>query len=91
MTWILTAYLLGLLYFATNQDRLLSKQSFRQAWIWFVTIPISHFVFALIRAGNSRSPRDLALVEIWADGIAWLLLGISLFFMLGALVEKESE
>lgn len=91
MTWILVATLLGLLYLATNQERILDRKSFRQAWIWFAMVPMSHFVFALLRADNSRSTRDLALTEIWADGVAWLLLGISLLFLLGALVSKEEE
>ena len=91
MTWIYLVYLAGLLYFAANQHRLVNKKAFRLAWIWFAVIPISHFVFALFRAGNFRSSGDLLLVEIWAEGIAQLLLGISLILMLGALLDKDSQ
>ena len=90
MTWIYLVYLVGLLYFATNQNRLVNKNAFRLAWIWFAIIPISQFVFTLFRAGNYRSSADLVLIEIWADGIAQLLFGISLILMLGALVPKNS-
>jgi hypothetical protein len=91
MTWIYLVYLLGLLYFATNQNRIVNKKGFRLAWIWFAIIPLSQFVFTLFRAGNSRSSGDLLLIEMWAEGIAQLLFGISLILMLGALVTKDSE
>ena len=83
MNWFLIAYLLALVYLA-NRERLGRMDSFRLAWIWFALIPISHFLFALIRVSNLRSPNDLALTEIWADGIAWLLLGISMFYLIGS-------
>ena len=91
MTWIYLVYLVGMLYLATHQNRLVNKRAFRLAWKWFAVIPISHFVFALFRAGNFRSSGDLVLIEIWADGIHQLLFGISLILMLGALVAKGSE
>ena len=91
MTWLLIAYLLGLIYLAANRDRLRRTDSFRMAWIWFALIPISHFVFALFRVGNLRSSNDLALIEIWADGIAWLLLGISILFLTGSVAPEREQ
>jgi len=85
MNWILIAYLLGLLYLATHRGKLLNAGSLRTAWIWFALVPINQFVFSLFRAGNVGSTHDLALVEIWADGISWLLLGISLLCLTGSL------
>ena len=89
MTWLLIAQLVGLLYFAANKDRVSNKGSFRVAWVWFALIPVSRFVFALFRAGNYRSPRDLTLIEIWSDGVGWLLMAISLLFLLKALVPSS--
>lgn len=89
MTWLLIAYLLGLLYFSANPDKISNRKAFRTAWIWFTLIPISNFVFALFRAGNVRSKRSLALVEVWSNGIAWLLFGISLFILLKAFTPND--
>jgi hypothetical protein len=91
MTWLLTAYFLGLIYLAVNRERLGRTDSFRMAWIWFALIPISHFVFALFRVGNLRSPGDLALIEIWSDGIAWLLLGISMLYLAGSVAPERER
>ena len=81
MTWILIAYLAALLYVSANQQKFAYPAALRPAWLWFAAIPISHFIFALFRVGNSRDPRDLALIEIWAEGFQWLLLGISIVFL----------
>ena len=78
MNWLLIVYLLVLVYFV-SREKLGETDSLRLAWIWFALIPISHFVFAMIRVSNSRSPSDLALTGVWEDGIDWLLLGISMF------------
>jgi len=91
MTWLLAAYLLGLLYFTANPDKVSNKETFRIAWIWFALIPIANFVFALFRAGNAGIAKDLLLVEIWSNGIAWLLLGISFFIFINALMPDDSE
>lgn len=90
MTWLLIAYLIGLLYFVANPGKVANRGAFRTAWIWFALIPVSNFVFALFRAGNISSTRDLALVEIWADGFGWLFFGISLLILMGALVPDVS-
>lgn len=74
-----------------NPRKVSNKGSFRAAWRWFALIPICNFVFTLFRAGNVRSTRDLALVEIWSNGFAWLFVGISFFFLLGALMPGDTE
>lgn len=91
MTWIFAAYLLGLFYFLANPEKVANKAGFRSAWIWLGMVPIANFVFALFRAGNIRSGGDMALVEIWADGIGWLFLGISLLVLIGALMPGDPE
>ncbi len=83
MNWILIAYLVVLVFLSTRQAALPRDASLRTAWKWFAVIPLSEFFFTLVRAGNSRDSQDLLLVEIWATGFAWLLLGISLFCLRG--------
>ena len=92
MTALLTGYLVGLFYLAINSDKIASKDAFRVAWIFFSLIPVSHCVFTLFRAGNiGGRTSSLVLVEIWADGFAWLFLAISLFCLLGALLPEEKH
>ena len=83
MPWILVAYLLALAYLTVHPEKLPKGTSVRVAWFWFSLIPVSQFFFTLFRAGNYTSARDLALVEIWAEGVAWLLLGVSLLRLFG--------
>jgi hypothetical protein len=83
MPWILVAYLFALVYLTVHREKLPKSTSIRVAWFWFSLIPLSHFFFTLFRAGNYTSARDLALVEIWAEGVAWLLLGISWLRLFG--------
>ena len=90
MTWILGAYLIALLYLSVRREKSSDNGSFRQAWITFAMIPFSHFFFTLVRAGNYPNPRDLALIEIWANGFEWLLLGISLMFLTGTIAPNRS-
>ena len=81
MNWLLPIYLIALVYVSLHQPARANHAGLRQAWFWFATVALSHFVFALIRASNFGDAHDLALTEIWADGIAWLLLGISFLFL----------
>jgi hypothetical protein len=89
MTWILIAYLIGLLYLATHREKLPIGASLRTPWIWFALVPIIQFVFSLIMAGNVGSAFALARVQIWSDGISWLLLGISLLCLTGSLAPNR--
>ena len=90
MTWLLITYLLALVYLSVYREKLGKANSLRPAWNSFSMVPISHFVFALFRAGNVDSTKDLALVEIWADGISWLLLGISFLFLAQTLAPERA-
>ena len=85
MNWFLVAYLIILAYL-TVQKRI----PFGGSWSWLGVVAISHFVFALIRAGNARNPRDIVLVEIWASGFEWLFLGISIICLARALEDDSS-
>jgi len=80
-----------------RQDQVANKDRFRIAWILFASIPLSHFAFTLLRAvfvnSGRRSPRmagHLASVEIWASGVVWLLLGISLIMLLYSIIPKSN-
>lgn len=86
MNWFLVAYLVALTYLTVQR-----KDSLSTAWSWLGILAISHFVFALFRAGNATNPRDLILVEIWANGFQWLFLGLSILSLVGALKRDESE
>ena len=85
MNWLLIVYLLVLVFLAFKRDRFADSTPLRPAWMAFALIPISWCLFALIRAGNFRDARDLALIEIWANGIEALLLGVSMLFLTGLL------
>lgn len=84
-TWFLVAYLLLLIFLAVKRDKFSNAAALRPAWISFALIPVSYFVFCLFRAGNIGNARDMALIETWANGIEWLLLGISMLFLTGML------
>lgn len=90
MTWIFIAYLLALVYFTVGCAKFAHARPLRMAWRWFAMIPVSHFFFALVRIGNIRDPHDLALAEIWSNGIEWLLLGLSIL-SLSRLVPMNGE
>jgi hypothetical protein len=95
MTWLLIAYGIGLFYFLIRQDHVADKDRFRMAWILFASIPLSHFVFTLLRVAfanpgkpTPRMARNMASVELWASGVEWLLLGISLIVLLTSIIPK---
>ncbi len=90
MNWILIAYLVVLVYLLTHRERLPNPAPLQSAWIWFAVVPLLQFLFSLFRAGNSSDGRDLALVEIWADGFTWLCLGISLLCLTRAFAGPQA-
>ena len=85
MNWFFAAYLIALAFLTAQKSVGLRRNSLVSAWSWLAMLAISHFVFALFRAGNSRDPRDMLLIEIWANGFEWLFLGISMFCLASAL------
>lgn len=89
MIWLQIVYLLVLVYLVINKSKISNINLFRGAWIAFALIPISNAVFTVFRAGNIRSTRGLALVEVWSNGLAWLLFGISLLILINALIPAE--
>ncbi len=91
MTSLLAAYLLGLLYFVAHPDKVSNRAAFRTAWIWFALIPFGSVLSTLHIASEVRSTSGLAFAEVWANGISWLLLGISLLVLLKALMPKDSQ
>jgi len=91
MTWFLIAYLAGLFYLALNQNKIADKGGFCGAWISFALIPAGNFLFTLIRLNNMRRSSTLAVIELWSTGITWLLLSISLLFLLKAFMSKPKS
>lgn len=85
MNWILIAYLLALIFLATTLEDQARQSSFRAAWIAFALIPFWHFIMHLCRAGHIQDSEGLRLIEIWDQAIPSLLLGISLFCLMGAI------
>ncbi len=88
MTWILIAYLLLLGLFTYKPERF-PDFALRKAWTWLGLIGISHAVFALFRGGNSHSPSDMLQAGIWEDGVAWLLLGLSMLALASGLSNRR--
>ncbi len=91
MNWLLPVYLIVLAFVSVRRPIAANPAGLRRAWFWFGAVAISHFFFALIRASNFRDPRDLALTEIWADGLQWLFLGISFFCVAGGLLPSRAD
>ena len=84
MHWLLIAQLLALTFVSAQPSPVASRGGMRQAWFWLSLAPLSQFAMALFRAGNMRSSRDLALVEVWANGFVWLFLGLSIVSLGGS-------
>jgi len=91
MNWFIVAYLIALAYLTAHKNLSHRRKSLGSAWSWLGILAISHFVFALFRAGNSTNPRDMILIGIWANGFEWLFLGISIFCLAGALKKDQSD
>ncbi len=89
MNWILIAYLLSLIVLAMKLEDPTRLNSFRKAWITFALIPMWNFLMHLFRVGNIQDTESLRLIEIWDQAIPSLLLGISLFHLLGAIAPEQ--
>ena len=91
MNWFLVIYFLALVYLATSDRIILSRTSLKNAWFFLALIPFAEVIFSMIRIGNRRGPSDLMRIELWSNGITWLLLGISLFSLINALFPKTTN
>ena len=91
MSWILAAYVLALALLTFKPERFPANDALRKAWTWVAIIAMSHFAFALLRAGNYTNPRDLMLVGVWEEGISWLLMGISMLALASGITGKRSS
>ena len=87
--WFMMAYGAGLFYLLVHPHRIRNKGVFHHAWIWYGLVLFSNFVFMLFRSSCIGSTRSLATVQIWADGVAWLFLAISLLILPWAVVPHE--
>ena len=90
MTWLILTQLVILSLISYNKDKLKSTVSLRLSWNWFSGVFFSHAFFTLFRAGNYND-MDLALVEIWATGFAWLFLGMSIFQLPSLFLGEEAS
>ena len=91
MILFIITYFLCLVYLSANHEKLARRETLRVAWRWFAIIPFFQFGFAMCRAGNHVSPTNLLLVEYWADGLSWLLIGFSMCFLIFALFPRVSK
>jgi hypothetical protein len=78
MNWLVIALLLALTVASCQPYVAVNRGSLRAAWMWLAAVPLGSFVMALFRAGNLRNPRDIVLIEVWADGFTWLFLGLGI-------------
>jgi hypothetical protein len=78
MNWLVIALLLALTVASCQPYVAVNRGSLRAAWWWLAAVPLNSFVMALFRAGNIRNPRDIVLIEVWADGFTWLFLGLGI-------------
>ncbi|HOG93157.1 MAG TPA: hypothetical protein PLE80_06260 [Opitutaceae bacterium] len=95
MKTFLIVYLISLVYTSFQKGKIIRPSSLRSAWTWFAWTGIVEVIFTFIRAGaygRYRGPRDndLALIEVWASGISWLFLVISIFALRNALTEATT-
>jgi hypothetical protein len=90
MKTFLIVYLVCLVYTSFQKDKVVRPLSLRIAWTWFAWVGLVEFIFTFIRAGAYGSysgprDRDLALIDVWASGISWLFLAVSIFALRNAL------
>ncbi|WP_226895729.1 hypothetical protein [Luteolibacter marinus] len=78
MHWLLIAQLLALTLISVRMSEGTARRGLRTAWFWLALAPLSQFAMSLFRAGNLRDARDLALIGVWADGLGWLFVGLSI-------------
>jgi hypothetical protein len=90
MHWLLIAQLLVLTFVSVRMDAAAARGGLTMAWCCLAAAPLSRFVMALFRAGNMGIARDMALIEVWADGLTWLFVGLSIF-CLGRAFRTEKD
>ncbi|MFT6794752.1 MAG: hypothetical protein ACJAR1_002767 [Rubritalea sp.] len=74
MNWIILTQLIILCFLSLNQDKLKSTVVLRLSWHWLLAIFFTQAAFTLFRMGGPSLS-----VEMWANGITWLCLGMSIF------------
>ena len=89
--WFVLAYGAGLFYLLLNKDKIADVSKFRQAWMQYTMAIFTEFAFTVFRAVNYASPQKMLLVEIWAKGISWLFIGLSLLALLKAILPDGDE
>jgi hypothetical protein len=82
MTWFLIAYFIGLFYLALNRDKIAGKQDFRTAWRLYAYIMITYAAASLLGM--------VPFSEIICNAVKWVLLGVSMFYLIKAMVPEET-
>lgn len=85
-TWLFLAYGSALYWLLIRPALVKKPDSLRVAWRWYATAMLCHACFAVFRAANADSVADLAIVEIWSQGMSWACLGICTLFLPTALL-----
>jgi hypothetical protein len=91
MIWLMITHLLGLLYFAANPAKIVNRKRFRLAWMLFSVLPMVTGFFTFLRSFTVGFARHMAVLEIISNSLSWLLLGVSLLILLGAILPSEKK
>lgn len=84
MSWLLIVYFVGLVWLALNQEKIIDKAAFRKSWKLYAGIMVNYCVFSLLKL------LPIIFLSLLSECIAWLLISMSLFSLVEALVPEDS-
>ena len=84
MSWLLIVYFVGLVCLALNQEKIIDKEAFRKAWKLYAGIMVNYCVFSLLKL------LPIIFLGLLSESISWLLISMSLFSLVEALVPEKS-
>jgi len=91
-TWFYLAVGALFFYLLMGKSNLISdKSKLKKPILWYLAAAFVEAGFTLFRAINVSHPMDRGLTEIWASGIQWLVVGISLLLLTLVLIENKSD
>ncbi len=90
-SWLYLAYGAGLFLLLFRREKVGNTFLFCVAWVFYALAVLCIPLFTIMRAVHYRSPSKMALVEIWAYGISWTFVGVSLLTLLGAMLFRDNR
>ena len=97
MMWLLSIYLVALIFFAANPEKIFNIKLFRISWVFFSVIPVLFFCSRLYSIFIEAVGVRLVLAKnreygsnVVFEGLAGLFLALSLLFLLNAVLPKNS-